>query len=141
MHQLRETKKIHFRNTKHQLDHDCWFKVGVFPDKVLQTNDGLVTLYQDGWLYIRRNYAWDGASGPTWDTKSCKRGSMVHDALSDLIKEGYLSPDLWTQCNVELYRLCKEDGMWAIRRSAWFAAVERFGLRVARRKEKVYTAP
>jgi hypothetical protein len=46
-----------------------------------------LTLDVDGTLTIRAGYAWDGASGPTYDSKSSMRGSLVHD--------GMLAPRAW----------------------------------------------
>jgi hypothetical protein len=51
---------------------------------------GLVTLYATGTLAIFRGYQWDGASGPTLDTKSNMRAALVHDALYDLLRSGLL---------------------------------------------------
>lgn len=41
-----------------------------------------------GILYIKKGYIWDGASGPTIDTKSTIIASLVHDALYQSIREG-----------------------------------------------------
>jgi hypothetical protein len=42
-------------------------------------------------LAIHRGYAWDGASGPTFDDKTNMRASLVHDALYQLMREKLLS--------------------------------------------------
>lgn len=47
-------------------------------------------LSEAGWLLIRQGYAWDGPSGPTLDTASAMRGSLIHDALYQLIRLGNL---------------------------------------------------
>jgi hypothetical protein len=49
--------------------------------KYLEIRDG-------GLLVILSGYAWDGASGPTIDTDSTMRGSLVHDALYQLMRQG-----------------------------------------------------
>ena len=41
-----------------------------------------------GDLLILKDYAWDGASGPTMDTKSIMRGALAHDGLYQLMREG-----------------------------------------------------
>ncbi len=41
-------------------------------------------------LTIYPHYAWDGPSGPTFDTKTNMRASLFHDALCQLIGEGLL---------------------------------------------------
>ena len=35
-----------------------------------------------GLLTVFKGYAWDGPSGPTFDTKTFMRGSLVHDAIN-----------------------------------------------------------
>ena len=42
---------------------------------------GLLKIDPSGLLIIKNGYAWDGPSGPTFDTKNFMRGSLVHDAL------------------------------------------------------------
>ncbi len=43
-----------------------------------------------GKLLVRARYAWDGPSGPTFDTPTNMRASLFHDALCQLIGEGLL---------------------------------------------------
>lgn len=83
-------------------------------------------LTPDGWLQIRAGYAWDGASGPTWDSKSSMRGSLVHDALYQLIRLGLLSKEWREPADRVLRRLCEEDKMLAPRAWAWFHSVRIF---------------
>jgi hypothetical protein len=80
----------------------------------------------DGWLRIRAGYAWDGASGPTWDSKSSMRGSVVHDALYQLMRLGLLSQE-WRPVVDKLFeRLCLEDKMLPPRARLWYHAVRVF---------------
>jgi hypothetical protein len=47
------------------------------------------------------------------------RGSLVHDALYQLMREGLLDPEQWREPADSLLRaICREDGMSAIR--AWW---------------------
>lgn len=104
--------------------------------------DAFYTLLQDGTLFIRAGYAWDGPSGPTLDTKTFMRGSLVHDVFYQMMREGQLPQDCFHPANDELRRLCLEDGMWSVR--AWWVwrAVERFGsANAAVQPEKIITAP
>lgn len=78
-------------------------------------------------LTIYRGYCWDGASGPTWDTPSCRRGSLVHDALYQLMREGKLSMKYKLVADSLLHKLLLEDGMWKWRADAWLWAVTTFG--------------
>jgi hypothetical protein len=57
-------------------------------------------LWPDGTLVISPGYAWDGASGPTYDSKSSMRASLVHDALYQLMRLGLLSQSFKTECSL-----------------------------------------
>ena len=72
-----------------------------------------------GVLIIKKGYAWDGPSGPTFDTKNFMRGSLVHDALYQLMREGVISRITYREYADDiLKRLCLEDGMSKFR--AWY---------------------
>jgi hypothetical protein len=84
--------------------------------------------FAKGKLVIYKGYAWDGPSGPTIDTKNFMRGSLVHDAYYQLMREGYIEPGVWRKyADDELRRICIEDGMSRFR--AWYVwkAVRAFG--------------
>jgi len=100
---------------------------------------GYIEITQDGKLFIRKGYAWDGPSGPTFDTKNFMRGSLVHDALYQLIRENKIEPDQRTRSDEILREICLEDGMSKIR--AWwvFKGVNWFGKGAA--KNDLKTAP
>ena len=98
---------------KYQLAEDYACKVRVRPDKLIRTR--YITLFPDGRLLISAGYAWDGPSGPTIDTKNFMRGSLVHDALYQLIRMGLLHPEWRVMADQELERICREDGMCLIR--------------------------
>lgn len=72
----------------------------------------------DNRLIVEKGYAWDGPSGPTIDTPNFMRGSLVHDALYQLMREGLLGPEWRKQADMELRRICLEDGMSRLR--AWW---------------------
>jgi hypothetical protein len=91
-----------------------------------------VTLSRSGRLWIRHGYAWDGPSGPTCDSHDSMRGSLVHDALYQLIREGLLDRDVHRDpADRELRDICVEDGMSAFRAGLWFDAVRKFGQKAA----------
>lgn len=62
-------------------------------------------------LTIREGYAWDGASGPMPDLTCVMRASLVHDALYQLIRLGYLYFDSRILADEELRAICAEDHM------------------------------
>jgi len=102
-----------------------------------------IDLSADGLLTIRAGYAWDGPSGPTRDTKSFMRGSLVHDALYQLMRNNHLPSSCREDADQELHRMCREDGMnrfraWyvllGVRKGAGFAAAPKA-------KKQIRTAP
>ena len=84
-----------------------------------------------GDLLILKDYAWDGASGPTMDTQSIMRASLVHDGLYQLMRDGGLPLSYRKPADKLLRKMCREDGMMWIR--AWwvYLAVRIFGKEAA----------
>lgn len=87
----------------------------------------LVRLKPNGSLIIYPRYAWDGASGPTWDSKSSMIGSLVHDVLYQLIRLGLIDESYKPYADKILHDCCVEDGMFAWRADYWRWAVLEFG--------------
>ncbi|MEQ9363266.1 MAG: DUF1353 domain-containing protein [Leptospirales bacterium] len=86
-----------------------------------------VVLAPDGLMTIKQGYAWDGPSGPTFDTKNFMRGSLVHDAFYQLIREKELSAGDRAFADRLLRDHCREDGMSALRAFYVWKAVAWFG--------------
>lgn len=87
-----------------------------------------IRLKRDGTLIIEHAYAWDGPSGPTFDTPTFMRGSLVHDALYQLMREEHLDVDEYREAaDKVLYRMCLEDGMNKLRAWAVYDAVRLAG--------------
>lgn len=91
-------------------------KTDIVTNQVSILGDDFIVLSGDGTLTIKKGYAWDGPSGPTIDTKNFMRGSLVHDALYQLMRENILDKSWFHKSNQELYKICMEDGM------SWFRA-------------------
>jgi len=104
--------------------------------------DGFIVLQKDGLLKIKKGYCWDGPSGPTIDTPSFMRGSLVHDALYQLMRSGILSLDYRDWADRWLKIICLEDGMYSWR--AWYVynAVKNFSEEYAKPQSiEIHTAP
>lgn len=101
---------------KYQLKADYSCAIEIRPPDRIRTE--YIDLDCDGWLTIRKGYAWDGPSGPTIDTDTFMRGSLAHDAAYQLIREGHLPQEARPLADQMLRRICKEDGMWGVR--AWW---------------------
>jgi len=100
-----------------------------------------IQLDLDGTLIIKAGYAWDGPSGPTFDTKTFMRPSLVHDALYQLIRERRLGYFYRQVADQLLYDQCREDGMTKLR--AWYVykAVRMFGGPAAVKQHPILYAP
>jgi len=115
------------RGWKYRLAEAYRFLTNYQPAGLIRTRHDFIVISPDGWLEIRRGYAWDGPSGPTIDTLNFMRGSLIHDALYQLIREGKLEPSERLYADRVLRRVCLEDGMSRFR--AWYVyqAVRMFG--------------
>ena len=102
----------------------------------------------DGHLVVLRGYAWDGPSGPTVTTKSFMRGSLIHDALYQLLREtefgaiGSAHGYRRGAADRILWHVCLLDGMWKWRAAWVYRGVRLGGGPSARtKKRRVYVAP
>ncbi len=100
-----------------------------------------ITLDKDGGLFIKKGYAWDGASGPTWDTKSSMEASLVHDAFYQLMRLGLLPRGFRSKVDNLFKGICIDKKMWELRAGAWCYLVKKFAKNAAsaKNKRKVYT--
>ena len=114
------------RDYKYQLLETYEVSTGIYPVGPAIVTD-YIELSREGVLKIRFGYCWDGPSGPAIDTKNFMRGSLVHDALYQLIRMGFLPKDKKTPADRALVRICKEDGMSSLRAGWVFATVQAFG--------------
>lgn len=82
-------------------------------------------LHENGVLDVFSGYCWDGASGPTFDTDSSMKASLVHDVFCLMMRDKVLSYDKWQDTvNAFFRQQCIEDGMWVWRANLWHDAVE-----------------
>lgn len=123
----------------YQLAEDYSINTGIFPPA--SVCDEFICLNRAGVLLLKKGYAWDGASGIAIDTPSFMRGSLVHDALYQLIGAGKIAARWREDADSLLARLCTEDGMCTVR--AWYVlrAVRAFGGSYASETRPIITAP
>ena len=127
---------------KYQLTEDYSIKIPIYPDKAVLTP--YINLYEDGRLIIFRGYAWDGPSGPTIDTPSFMRGSLVHDALYQLMRESHISHSVYRPMADKILRdICIKDGMNKYIAEIVYQAVFRFAsiASLPENNKKVIEAP
>ena len=125
--------KIHYRKRrsyKYTLDDGYWIETEFRTGCDLACSD-MISLSAAGLLRIAAGYAWDGPSGIAIDTKNFMRGSLVHDALYQLMREGLLSREHRDAVDRLLEKICLEDGMSKLRAAWVYQAVKRFGAKAA----------
>ena len=135
-------------NYRYQLAVDYEIKIKPLTNCNVKTPDThhFISLTKDGDLTIKAGYAWDGASGPAVNTKNFVRGSLVHDALYQLMRAGKVNRSKHRGYADNLLReICQEDGMSRFR--SWYVlkAVKTFGGPSAEpgtgRERALYVAP
>lgn len=95
-----------------------------------------IQLRKDGFLTIHKGYAWDGPSGPTLDTESFMRGSLLHDALYELLRKDLLPSTYKETADKLLIKICMEDGMSRFRRWWVYEGLSIFGKNATKNKNK-----
>lgn len=115
-------KKIKYKTGyKYRLDEDYTQTIKIYPQT--QVNTRYIDLDIYGHLIVKSGYCWDGPSGPTVDTKSSMRGSLVHDALYQLIREDKLPRYVRRDADKLAYRMWLRDGMNKFRAWVWMTCV------------------
>jgi len=135
-------KHIRYRSGyKYQLVEEYSVAVAVRPAEPIDMD--YIALSADGLLTVKKSYAWDGPSGPTVDTKNFMRGALVHDALYQLMRDGYLPETFREMADLELHRICREDGMSTFRAWCVLLAIRKFADFAAspESRKPVLTAP
>lgn len=93
-----------------------------------------------GAMLIKAGYCWDGASSIAKDTKTIMRGSLIHDALYQLMREGVLPQSARKRADEIMREICLEDGMSRFR--AWYVYTAlRLPIGNKHAKSNVLTAP
>ena len=104
------------RKYKYNLHSDYEYPTGIRVET--PKNIGLLEITSEGKLIIRKGYSWDGPSGPSFDTKNFMQGSLVHDALYQLMRERVLPQAARERADEILKDICMQDGMSRFR--AWY---------------------
>ena len=104
---------------KYQLAESYDGDIPISPPHDIKTE--YIDLNKNGELLIRIGYAWDGPSGPAIDTRNFMRGSLIHDALYQLIRLDKLPKESRNTVDKILMDTCLEDGMSKTR--AWWVYI------------------
>ena len=128
-------------NWKYQLLRD-WYTDTEMTGHYIENQ--MFTLHLSGRLIVKRGYAWDGPSGPTIDTKTFMRASVVHDVFYQCMREGQLPKSSRKLADQELVRYAKLDGMNPVRRFYAYWSLRMFAggaARLVKKPLKVHLAP
>jgi hypothetical protein len=86
-----------------------------------------ISINISGILTIKEGYAWDGASGPTYDTENTIVPSCVHDALYQLMREKAIPRSFRIKVDKLFYKMLRSRGMMWIRAKYWYRGVRMGG--------------
>ncbi len=95
---------------KYQTRHDVTWETGITPEEVFESP--FIAMDSTGRLTIKGGYAWDGASGGMPDSGTNMRSSLVHDALYQAMRNGFLGLHHRDAADRLFADMCKQDGMW-----------------------------
>ena len=96
-------------------------------------------MHEDGDLFIKEGYAWDGSSIPhkglirvlsLWQydgDRYCKVASLIHDALCQAMREGNLPKGEKFHADCLYAKLCEQGGLSKWRATKRFQALRKFG--------------
>lgn len=112
---------------KYQLSESYVTNINLAPEQEdIETR--YIDLTTEGELTIKEGYAWDGPSGPTFDTLNFMRGSLVHDALYQLMRNEKLDKEMFREpADKLLQRMCRKDGMGWLRAKWVYWALHKWG--------------
>ena len=120
---------------KYQLKEDYLVTIPIILFKPIDTE--YIKLNTFGILTIKEGYAWDGPSGPVIDTLDTMRGSLIHDALYQLMRNKNLDHDTYRKTSDKiLYETILEDGVMKFRAWYIYQGVRLFGDPFADPKDK-----
>ena len=71
-------------------------------------------------IQIKKGYAWDGASGPTINTKDTIKVSLIHDCLYQAMRLGIIDESNRKTADKELRDQMIKASCWKIRAYIWY---------------------
>lgn len=104
---------------------------GLKPGDVRHNANGLVNWH---WSHekactvkVRHGYGWDGPSGLTWDRDENMFGSLLHDALYGMMRDGLLPQTCRKWADRAMMNVCKRRGMTWLVRAIYELTLGKFG--------------
>lgn len=105
------------KSYKYQLVDEFKYQISITG---FDANTPFIQLDAEGHLTISKHYAWDGASGPTIDTRNSMRASLVHDALYQLLRMKLLPQSEVIPSDRLFRKMLIKDGMSRFRAGIWY---------------------
>ena len=130
-------KYVKRRLWKYKLHDRVLIETMLRPEQNIETE--YIALYMAGRLIIKQGYCWDGPSGPVLHRPDNIRGTLVHDALYQLMREGHLPQSARQQADEMLRIICLEDGMSKFWANLFYSTVRKHGAKAA--QSNVLEAP
>ncbi len=123
---------------KYQLVETVILQTDIKPPETITTR--FIILTSSGRLMILDGYAWDGPSGPTWDTDNSMTPSLFHDAIYQLLRASVLEPKWRKVADEYFHTMLLDREMWWFRAWFWTRQLKRWGGFAARpsNRKKVY---
>jgi len=120
----------------YQVEEDFWYSTGIVSHKICGT--GRLRLLENGDLFIRRGYVWDGATGAI---DNFMDECLVHDSLYELMRKEKLPQSYRKKVDKLLYKMCREGGMNFFRARYIYLGVRLFAQKAAKpeSKKKIYS--
>jgi len=120
-------KHIKYRSGyKYQLAEDYHIKISIKPKDDI--DNPFIALDTKGNLTVKSGYAWDGTSGPVFDTDNNLRASLVHDALYQLMRKRNLTQKEHKDKADKLFsKMCKEDGVPSAVAQVYYKMLKKLG--------------
>ena len=121
---------------KYRLEENLQIHTDIFVENEIFLQN--IKLTTEGILKISKGYSWDGASGPTFDTKNTMLPALVHDALYELMRKGLLRLRHRQAVDSLFYKLLRQYGMGQFRAGIWYRAVKKYAVTAATKRRKIY---
>ncbi len=123
---------------KYLVEENFFVQTPITPEEKINT--WYVTLWPTGMMLVKKGFAWDGASGPTIDTKSTIQPSCEHDVFYKLMRKGLLNISWRPTIDIFLRSRLIKKGMWRFRAKKWRKWVGIGGKKAATKLPKIYEA-
>lgn len=124
---------------KYQLKKDITFSLPPEYEGISVKTDYIELSYRE--VKIKRGYAYNGASGPTVDTKNSMRPTAFHDAMYQLLAAGLIPRELKGLVDELFKELLRQDGMSKIRSSIWYQGVDKLSADASFANKDILLAP